>query len=173
MSTAVVERDEQRVVSDEDDKQYLTFLIGDEYYGVNILKVQEIKGYTDVTRIPNTPDYIKGVLNLRGTIVPIVNLRMKFGMEQIDNTAITVIIVVMVQGRVMGMIVDTVSDVLTLSAKEVKPPPSFGTKVDTSFIDGIGTSEERLVTLLDIDRVLTDQEREQVESVATESSQQP
>ncbi len=173
MSTAVVERDEQRVVSDEDDKQYLTFMIGDEYYGVNILKVQEIKGYTDVTRIPNTPDYIKGVLNLRGTIVPIVNLRMKFGMEQIDNTAVTVIIVVMVKGRVTGMIVDTVSDVLTLPAKEVKPPPSFGTNVDTSFIDGIGTSEERLVTLLDIDRVLTDQEREQVESVATESSQQP
>ena len=173
MSTAVVERDEQRVVSDEDDKQYLTFMIGDEYYGVNILKVREIKGYTDVTRIPNTPDYIKGVLNLRGTIVPIVNLRMKFGMEQIDNTAVTVIIVVMVKGRVTGMIVDTVSDVLTLPAKEVKPPPSFGTNVDTSFIDGIGTSEERLVTLLDIDRVLTDQEREQVESVATESSQQP
>ena len=167
MSTAVVEREEQPVVSDEDDRQYLTFMLGDEYYGVNILKVQEIKGYTDVTRIPNTPDYIKGVLNLRGTIVPIINLRMKFGMEQIDNTAITVIIVVMVRGRVMGMIVDTVSDVLTIPAKEIKPPPSLGTKVDTSFIDGIGTSEERLVTFLDIDRVLTDQEIEQVESVAT------
>jgi len=167
MSTAVVEREEQRVVSDEDERQFLTFMLGDEYYGVNILKVQEIKGYTDVTRIPNTPDYIKGVLNLRGTIVPIVNLRMKFGMEQIDHTAITVIVVVEVKGRVMGMIVDTVSDVLTLPAKEIKPPPSLGTKVDTSFIDGIGTSEERLVTLLDIDRVLTDQEIEQVEAVAT------
>lgn len=167
MSTAVVEREEQRVVSDEDERQYLTFMLGEEFYGVNILKVQEIKGYLDVTRIPNTPDYIKGVLNLRGTIVPIVNLRMKFGMEEIDHTAFTVIIVVMVKGRVMGMIVDTVSDVLTIAAKEVKPPPALGTKVDTSFIDGIGTSDERLVTLLEIDRVLTDQEIEQVESVAS------
>lgn len=166
MSTAVVEREDQQAVSDEDERQFLTFVLGDEHYGINILKVQEIKGYTEVTRIPNTPDYVKGVLNLRGTIVPIVNLRMKFGMEQIDHTAFTVIVVVVVRDRVMGMIVDAVSDVLTISPNEVKPPPSLGTKVDTSFIDGIGTTGDRLVTLLDIDRVLTEQEIEQVESAA-------
>jgi len=167
MSTAVVESREQQVSLNEDERQYLTFQLGEEFYGVNILKVKEIKGYTDVTRIPNTPEYIKGVLNLRGTIVPIINLRMKFGMEQIDITGFTVIVVVMVKNRIMGMIVDAVSDVLTIGAGEMKPAPALGTRVDTSFIDGIGTTNDRLVTLLDIDRVLTDKEMEQVESVAT------
>jgi len=167
MSTVTVDQQGSQVGAQEEEKQYLTFLLGDEYYGVDILKVQEIKGYMDVTRIPNTPPYIKGVLNLRGTIVPIVNLRMKFGMEQIDHTAITVIIVVVVQGRVMGIIVDTVSDVLTIGAKDMKPAPAFGTKVDTSFIDGIGTTNDHLVTFLDIDRVLSEEEIKQVESVAT------
>ena len=120
-----------------------------------------------MTRIPNTPEYIKGVLNLRGTIVPIINLRMKFRLEQIDFTPFTVIVVVVVNERVMGMIVDSVSDVLTMGPDEMKPAPALGTKVDTSFIDGIGTTADRLVTLLDIDRVLTEKEMEQVESVAT------
>ena len=168
MSTAVIERNEHHTSTNEDERQYLTFELGNEFYGVNILKVQEIKGYTDVTRIPNTPAYMKGVLNLRGTIVPIINLRMKFGMDQIDFTAFTVIVVVVVNERVMGMIVDSVSDVLTLGADDMKPAPALGTSVDTSFIDGIATTAERLVTLLDIDRVLTEKELEQVESVATE-----
>ncbi len=168
MSTAVVERNELQASAAEDERQYLTFQLGEEFYGVNILKVQEIKGYTNVTRIPNTPDYMKGVLNLRGTIVPIINLRMKFGMEQIEHTAFTVIVVVVVRERVMGMIVDAVSDVLTVGANDVKPSPSFGTKVNTSFIDGIATAQEHLVTLLDIDQVLTDHEMEQVESVAAD-----
>ena len=167
MSTAVVEKKERQSSANEDERQYLTFELGDEFYGVNILKVQEIKGYTDVTRIPNTPDYMKGVLNLRGTIVPIINLRMKFGLDQIDFTAFTVIVVVVVNERVMGMIVDSVSDVLTLGADDMKPAPALGTSVDTSFIDGIATTDDRLVTLLDIDRVLTEKELEQVESLAT------
>ncbi len=167
MSTAVVERDEQRETADEDERQYLTFILGDEHYGVNILKVQEIKGYTDVTRIPNTPEYMKGVLNLRGTIVPIINLRMKFGMEQIDVTSFAVIVVVVVNDRVMGMIVDSVSDVLTLGADDMKPAPALGATVDTSFIDGIATTDDGLVTLLDIDRVLTEKEIEQLDSVTT------
>jgi len=167
MSTAVVERAEHHTSANEDERQYLTFQLGDEFYGVNILKVQEIKGYTDVTRIPNTPDYMKGVLNLRGTIVPIINLRMKFGMEQIDHTSFTVIVVVVVQERVMGMIVDAVSDVLTMGPDNMKPAPELGTNVDTSFIDGIATMADQLVTLLDLDRVLTEKEIEQVESVAT------
>jgi purine-binding chemotaxis protein CheW len=167
MSTAVVEREEPRVNEDEEERQYLTFILGEEHYGVNILTVQEIKGYTDVTRIPNTPPFMKGVLNLRGTIVPIINLRMKFGMEQIDFTSFTVIVVVVVKGRVMGMIVDSVSDVLTMGSNDMKPAPALGVKVDTSFIDGIATTGDRLVTLLDIDRVLSDEEVEHVESVTT------
>jgi purine-binding chemotaxis protein CheW len=174
MSTATVEATEQREVRttySSEDQQFLTFNLADEYYGVDILKVQEIKGYTTVTRIPNTPDYLKGVLNLRGTIVPIVDLRMKFGMGTTDPTPFTVIVVVNVRNRIMGFMVDAVSDVLDLNAKNIQPPPELGSAVDITFVAGIGNSNDRLVTLLDIDRVLTEEEVTvvaEVTSVATE-----
>jgi len=161
MSTATVEATEPREVRttySSEDQQYLTFNLADEYYGVDILKVQEIKGYTTVTRIPNTPDYLKGVLNLRGTIVPIVDLRMKFGMGATDPTPFTVMVVVNVRNRIMGFMVDAVSDVLDLNAKNIQPPPELGSAVDITFVAGIGNSNDRLVTLLDIDRVLTEEE---------------
>lgn len=139
-----------------DGSQFLTFSLGDELYGVDILRVQEIKGYTAVTRIPNTPAHIKGVLNLRGTIVPIVELRTKFGMPTIEYTMFTVIVVVVVQDKVMGLVVDAVSDVLNIGKQDIQPPPEFGNKVDVSFISGIGKSGDRLVSLLDIDRLLLD-----------------
>ena len=138
------------------DRQYLTFSLGDELYGVDILRVQEIKGYTTVTRIPNTPMHIKGVLNLRGTIVPIIELRTKFGMPAIDYTMFTVIVVVVVNEKVTGLVVDAVSDVLDISTNDVQPPPQFGAKVDIGFLHGIGKSGEKLVSLLDIDRLLVD-----------------
>jgi len=122
---------------------------------VDILRVQEIKGYTAVTKIPNTPPHIKGVLNLRGTIVPIVELRTKFGMQTIDYTTFTVIIVVVVRDKVMGLVVDSVSDVLNIDKKDIQLPPQFGAKVDVSFINGIGKSGDKLVALLDMDRLLT------------------
>ncbi len=161
MSTATIEPVEQQGVRtsfSSDDQQYLTFTLAEEYYGVDILKVQEIKGYTSVTKIPNTPDYLKGVLNLRGTIVPIVDLRMKFGMGVTDPTPFTVVVVVNVRNRVMGFLVDAVSDVLDLNAKDIQPPPELGSTVDITFVAGIGNANEHLVTLLDIDRVLTDEE---------------
>lgn len=144
-----------------DGCQYLTFTLGEEHYGVDILRVQEIKGYTAVTRIPNTPDSIKGVLNLRGTIVPIIDLRAKFGMEKIDYTRFTVIVVVVVKDRVMGIIVDAVSDVLNIPKKDIQPTPQFGTAVDVSFISGIGKCGDKLVALLDIDQILSLRELEQ------------
>jgi len=134
----------------------LTFNLGDELYGVDILRVQEIKGYTTVTKIPNTPPHIKGVLNLRGTIVPIIELRTKFGMPTIEYTAFTVIIVVVVRDKVMGLVVDSVSDVLDIDKKDIQPPPQFGAKVDVSFLNGIGKSGDKLVALLDMDRLLSD-----------------
>lgn len=161
MSTATVEPiqpQEVRTTYSSDDQQFLTFNLAEEFYGVDILKVQEIKGYTNVTRIPNTPDYLKGVLNLRGTIVPIVDLRMKFGMGVTEPTPFTVVVVVNVRNRVMGFLVDAVSDVLDLNAKDIQPPPALGSSVDITFVAGIGNSNEHLVTLLDIDRVLTDEE---------------
>lgn len=139
-----------------DGNQFLTFSLGEELYGVDILRVQEIKGYTAVTKIPNTPSHIKGVLNLRGTIVPIVELRTKFGMPTIDYTAFTVIIVVVVQDKVMGLVVDAVSDVLDIGKKDIQAAPDFGTKIDVTFLNGIGKSGDKLVSLLNIDRLLLD-----------------
>ena len=161
MSTAMIEpaeRQDIRTSYSSDDQQFLTFNLAEEFYGVDILKVQEIKGYTNVTKIPNTPDYIKGVLNLRGTIVPIVDLRMKFGMGVTEPTSFTVVVVVNVRNRVMGFLVDAVSDVLDLNAKDIQPPPELGNTVDITFVAGIGNSNDHLVTLLDIDRVLTNDE---------------
>jgi purine-binding chemotaxis protein CheW len=156
---------EIRTTYSSDDHQFLTFNLGEELYGVDILKVQEIKGYTKVTKIPNTPDYLKGVLNLRGSIVPIVDLRMKFGMGMTEPTSFTVIVVVNVRNRVMGFLVDAVSDVLDLNAKDIQPPPELGSSVDITFVAGIGNSNGCLVTLLNIDRVLTDEEVKTVSDI--------
>lgn len=157
---------DQQMGFSTDGNQYLTFTLGDEHYGVEILRVQEIKGYTAVTRIPNTPGYIKGVLNLRGTIVPIIDLRTKFSMEQVEYSKVTVIIVLEVKGRTMGIIVDAVSDVLNIPSKDVQPPPDFGHAVDVSFLSGIGKSGDKLVALLDIDKVLSVGEIEQATAAA-------
>ena len=146
----------QQIGLTTDGSQFLTFQLGEELYGVDILRVQEIKGYTAVTRIPNTPAHIKGVLNLRGTIVPIVELRTKFGMPTIDYTMFTVIVVVVVREKIMGLVVDAVSDVLNIDKKDIQPAPQFGAKVDVSFLNGIGKSGDKLVALLDMDRLLSD-----------------
>jgi purine-binding chemotaxis protein CheW len=147
-----------------DENQFLTFQLGSELYGVDILRVQEIKGYTAVTKIPNTPPHIKGVLNLRGTIVPIVELRTKFGMPTIDYTMFTVIVVVVVKEKIMGLVVDSVSDVLNIDKKDIQVPPQFGTNVNVSFLNGIGRSGDKLVALLDMDRLLTDGEMQETGS---------
>lgn len=137
-----------------DGSQYLTFRLRDEEYGVEILKVQEIKGYTAITPVPNTPGYLKGVMNLRGTIVPVVDLRAKFGMEAAEYTAFTVIIVLTVGTKVMGLIVDAVSDVLNIPKTDIQATPDFGAQVDARFISGMAKAGDKLVVLLDIDRVL-------------------
>lgn len=152
-----------------DGSQFLTFNLGEELYGVDILRVQEIKGYTTVTKIPNTPSHIKGVLNLRGTIVPIVELRTKFGMPTIEYTTFTVIIVVVVRDKVMGLVVDSVSDVLNIDKKDIQPPPQFGAKVDVGFMNGIGKSNDKLIALLDIDRLLTDRDTQESSGAVSES----
>jgi purine-binding chemotaxis protein CheW len=156
----------QQIGLTTDDNQFLTFNLGDELYGVDILRVQEIKGYTAVTKIPNTPQHIKGVLNLRGTIVPIVELRTKFGMPTIDYTAFTVIIVVVVRDKVMGLVVDAVSDVLNIDLKDIQTTPQFGARVDVSFVNGIGKSGDKLVALLDMDRLLAVEDGEEAAAAA-------
>ena len=134
--------------------EYLSFTLGNEQYGVDILKVQEIRGYDQVTRVPDAPDYIKGVINLRGTIVPVIDLRLKLRLENASYDAFTVMIVLNVDQRVVGIVVDSVSDVIELAAEQIRPTPEFGAAVDTRFINGIGTQDDRMLILLDIETLL-------------------
>lgn len=138
--------------------QYLTFILAEEEYGVEILRVQEIRGWTRVTPIPNSPSYLRGVINLRGNIVPIIDLRERFGMESMDYGATTVVIVVKVCGgnteRVMGLVVDAVSEVYSVGAKDCQSPPDLGNVIDEQFVKGLASVDEKMVILLDIDLLL-------------------
>jgi purine-binding chemotaxis protein CheW len=149
----------------QDVRQYLTFMLGDEQYGIEILKVQEIKGYSAPTPIPGTPPSIKGVMNLRGTVVPVLDLRACFRLPEQEKNQFTVVIVVTVGAKVFGLIVDAVSDVLDIAASDIEATPQLGDGVDTSFMTGLAKSADRLVLLLDIDRVV-DPAREGVVAVA-------
>ena len=135
--------------------EYLTFTLGDEEYGVDILKVQEIRGYDTVTKIPDAPDFIKGVINLRGTIVPVLDMRVKFRLGKVEYNDFTVMIILNVANRVVGMVVDGVSDVMQLNAEQIRPAPEFGATVNTRFITGIGALEERMLILVDIERLMS------------------
>lgn len=138
--------------------QYLTFMVADEEYGVDILRVQEIKGWDRVTPIPNTPPYVRGVINLRGTIVPIIDLRLRFNLDQIDYGPTTVVIVLKVEvsdrDRIMGIVVDAVSDVYAVPAVELRPAPDFGGNVSVEFVRGLATVDEKMVIILNIDELL-------------------
>lgn len=137
-----------------DGSQFLTFLLDNEEYGLEILRVQEIKGYSKITPLPNTPPEVKGVMNLRGAVVPIIDLRTRFGLSGAEYTRFTVIIVVTVGTKVAGLVVDAVSDVLNVGAKEIVPTPDLGAGVDTSFMTGMARTGERLITLLNVDRLV-------------------
>jgi len=144
-------------------REFLTFMLAGEEYGVDILRVQEIKGWDTVTNIPNTPDYIRGVINLRGTIVPIIDMRLRFNLEQLDYGATTVVIVLKVEKndetvRTMGVVVDAVSDVHDVPTNQIKASPDFGTTVDTEFVKGLATVGEKMVIVLDIDHMLNAEE---------------
>jgi len=143
--------------------KFLSFRLGEEEYGVEILRVREIIGVIDITPLPQTPDYIKGVVNLRGKIIPVMELRNRFGLDSVPYNDETCIIVVEVGGGEtepfqMGVIVDTVSEVLDINRDQIEPPPRFGCQVDTNFIVGMGKVKEKVITLLAIDRVLTEGE---------------
>jgi len=143
--------------------KYLSFALGGEVYGLEILKVQEINGIIDVTRVPRTPDYVRGVINLRGRVIPVIDLRAKFEMEQIADTERTCIIVVQLdrdEGRTtMGIVVDDVSEVMTITEEQISPPPEFGDGVDADIIIGMGKLESQVVILLDIQKVLAGDEK--------------
>lgn len=138
--------------------QYLTFMLAGEEYGVEILRVQEIKGWDTATPIPNTPEHVLGVLNLRGEIVPVVDLRKRFGLASVPYTNTTVVIVVKMMNegveRTVGLVVDAVADVYRLENNEVQVPPEMGNGIDTAYLNGLATVKDKMVILLDVDRLV-------------------
>ncbi|MBN2331534.1 MAG: purine-binding chemotaxis protein CheW [Deltaproteobacteria bacterium] len=148
--------------------KYLTFVLAGEEYGLEILKVKEIIGMLDVTAIPRTPDYVKGVINLRGKVIPVIDLRLRFGLPAQDYDERTCIVVMEIAGEdsqmLMGIVVDAIHEVLNISADEIEPTPAFGTQVKTDYILGMGKIKDTVKILLDIDRVLTSEELQLVSS---------
>ncbi len=138
--------------------EVLAFTLGKEEYGIDILKVQEIRGYDSVTRIANAPDFIKGVINLRGIIVPILDMRIRFHLGTPVYDQFTVVIILNIRERVIGMVVDSVSDVITLGAEQIKPAPDMGSTLDTDFLVGLGTLGERMLILIDIDKLMSSED---------------
>jgi len=153
----------------EQMNQYLTFNLDDEVFALGIAKVREVLDFTDVTRVPQTPAFMRGVINLRGNVVPVVDMRTKFGMSETQPTVNTCIIIaeVMMDGEssVLGALVDSVQEVLELDADQIEPPPRIGTKLDTEFIRGMGKHNEEFIIILDIDRVFSADEISLIQSV--------
>ncbi|SEQ67048.1 purine-binding chemotaxis protein CheW [Rosenbergiella nectarea] len=139
-------------------QEYLIFTLGKEEYGIDILKVQEICGYDHVTRIANTPKFIKGVTNLRGVIVPIIDLRIKFAQENIAYNDNTVVIVLNLAERIVGIVVDGVSDVLALTPEDIRAAPEFSVTLSTEYLTGLGAQGERMLILVDIQKLLNSEE---------------
>jgi purine-binding chemotaxis protein CheW len=149
--------------------EYLTFLLGSEEYGIDILKVQEIRRYEAVTKIANTPNFIKGVVNLRGNIVPIIDLRIRFNLNSIEYNDFTVVIILNLNKRTIGIVVDGVSDVLALNTTQVNAVPDLVSSIDTQYLLGLGTVDERMLILMDIERLMSSQEMALVDAVDTVS----
>jgi purine-binding chemotaxis protein CheW len=146
--------------------EYLTFVLGAEEYGLEILKVQEIRGYDTVTQIANTPDFIKGVVNLRGKIVPIVDLRIRFNLGKVEYNEFTVVIILNLNGRVVGIVVDGVSDVMALKEDQIRDVPSLVTSIDTKYIVGLATVEQQMLILVDIEQLMSSNEMQLMDSIA-------
>ena len=145
--------------------EFLTFRLGKEEYGIDILKVQEIRGYDAITQIANSPEFIKGVVNLRGIIVPIIDMRIKFKLGNADYDQFTVVIILNVSGRVMGIVVDGVSDVISLDMDQVRATPEFGSVIDTKYIMGLGTVDERMLILVDIEKLMASEDMGLIDQV--------
>jgi purine-binding chemotaxis protein CheW len=146
--------------------EVLAFRLGSEEYGIDILKVQEIRGYNTVTKIANAPDFLKGVVNLRGLIVPIVDMRIKFNLGTPTYDQFTVVVILNIGHRVIGMVVDSVSDVITLAPEQVKPAPEMSATLNTDYLRGLGIIDERMVILVDIDQLMSSGEMGLIEKMA-------
>jgi purine-binding chemotaxis protein CheW len=153
-------------LADGTGSEFLAFTLGSEEYGIDILKVQEIRGYEKVTALPQSPAYLKGIVNLRGIIVPVIDLRVKFGLPDPRYDAFTVVIILRIAQRVIGIVVDGVSDVVQLTAAEIRAAPSLGSLVDSSYLAGLATQNERMILLMDIEKFLSSGEMNLLERAA-------
>lgn len=149
---------EEQVKSESNRLEFLTFTLGDEHYGLDIMKVREIRGYEPVTKIANAPPFIKGVLNLRGDIVPIVDLRLKFSVGNAVYNEFTIVIMLHIGERIVGIVVDAVSDVVNIVAEDIKPPPEFGVAFDSQYLHGLAPINEQMIILLNIEKLISSQE---------------
>lgn len=147
-------------------REFLSFRLGAEEYGIDILKVQEIRGWETPTTIANVPPFIKGVINLRGIIVPIIDLRIKFSLGEAKYDSFTVVIILSVANRVLGVVVDAVSDVIILNAGQIRPAPDFSAALETRFITGLGTIDQRLLILLDIEKLIASRDMQLFDEAA-------
>lgn len=153
------------VTDDSEGREFLAFTLGAEEYGIDILRVQEIRGYEHPTRIANVPDFIKGVINLRGLIVPIVDMRLKFKLGSANYDNLTVVIILNINNRIVGMVVDSVSDVTTLRAEQIKAAPMMSSALDSDYLIGLGTMDERMLILVDIDKLMLSGEMGLIEEI--------
>lgn len=157
--------DEDRQEESIDGGKFLTFSLKSEDYGIEILKVREIIGIMQITSVPQTLDYLKGVINLRGKVIPVIDLRLKFGLDEVDYGDRTCIIVVNVKSKLMGIIVDTVSEVMEIPSSDIEPPPNLSSKVETGNILGMGKVKGNVMILLDIDKILSSEELVQLQGI--------
>lgn len=163
--------------SDNPMEQFLTFDLAGESYGIEILKVQEIRGWESIRKLPNTPNYVKGALNLRGSIVPIIDLRERFGMDTVEYSTMTVVIVMSIQtdnngACTMGIVADAVSDVLDIKLNEIKDSPNLGSKINTRYIRGMYVGKKNMILLLDVDKLLNPEEFGEISGLAPDSESQ-
>jgi purine-binding chemotaxis protein CheW len=156
----------QSIEDNQNPIEVLAFTLGSEEYGIDIQKVQELRGYDTVTRIANSPEFVKGVVNLRGIIVPIVDMRIKFSLGTPTYDQFTVVIVLNIAGRIVGMVVDSVSDVTTLSPEHIKPAPDMGSALNTDYLIGLGIIDQRMLILVDIDKLMSSDEMGLIEKIA-------
>lgn len=162
----MIQTDQNKSAGNGAANEFLAFTLGKEEYGIDILRVQEIRGYEAVTRIANAPEFIKGVVNLRGIIVPIVDMRIKFQLGEPTYDQFTVVIILNIGGRITGMVVDSVSDVITLSPEQIKPAPEMGTTFNSDYLTGLGTLDERMLILVDIDKLMSSSEMGLLDKIA-------
>ena len=151
----------------EEKNEFLTFVLGEENYALDIMTVKEIRGYEQVTKIANAPDYIKGVINLRGDIVPIIDLRIKFKVGQATYDEFTIVIMLMIGDRIVGIVVDEVSDVIKVGTTSIKPPPEFGVAFDSSYLHGLTTVKDQMIILVNIQKLITSDELALYDTSAT------